>query len=111
MTSMHTLDLRNNNISNVSTLSGLTSLSYVYLAGNSISDYAPLRTLKAANPNITFDIDINNNLPAFTDGTSTTRSVAENTASGQNIGSAVTATDADNHTLTYSLRRHGCGLI
>ena len=39
----------------------------------------------------------------FTGGSSTTRSVAENTASGQNIGAAVAATDPDNHTLTYTL--------
>ncbi len=45
-----------------------------------------------------------NNPPVFTDGTGTTRSVAENTASGQNIGSAVSATDADSgDTLTYTL--------
>ena len=44
-----------------------------------------------------------NNAPVFTDGTTTTRSVAENTASGQNIGAAVTATDDDNNTLTYTL--------
>ena len=41
--------------------------------------------------------------PVFTDGTSTTRSVAEHTASEQNIGAAVAATDADNNTLTYTL--------
>ena len=45
-----------------------------------------------------------NSAPTFTEGTSTTRSVAENTASGQNIGAAVTATDADtSDTLTYTL--------
>ena len=44
-----------------------------------------------------------NNPPAFTDGDSTTRSVAENTASGTNIGSPVAATDVDNDTLTYTL--------
>ena len=44
-----------------------------------------------------------NNAPTFTDGSSTTRSIAENTASGVNIGSAVAATDADNNTLTYTL--------
>ena len=36
-------------------------------------------------------------------GTSTTRSIAENTASGENIGTAIAATDADNDTLTYTL--------
>ena len=44
-----------------------------------------------------------NNAPVFTDGTSTTRSVPENTASGINIGTAVAATDADNDVLTYTL--------
>ena len=103
MTSMDTIDLRNTSITNVAAMSSMTSLSYVYIAGTSISDYAPLRTLKTANPNLVIDININNNPPAFTDGTSTTRSVAENTKSGENIGSAVAATDADNDTLTYTL--------
>ena len=44
-----------------------------------------------------------NTAPVFTSGTSTTRSIAENTASGQRIGTAITATDADNDTLTYTL--------
>ena len=50
------------------------------------------------------NVDEPNNAPVFTEGTTTTRSVAENTASGQNIGAAVTATDADtSDTLTYTL--------
>ena len=44
-----------------------------------------------------------NNAPVFSDGASTTRTVAENTGAGVNIGSAVSATDADEDTLTYSL--------
>ena len=44
-----------------------------------------------------------NSAPVFTDGDSTTRSIAENTASGVNIGSVIAATDADNDTLTYTL--------
>ena len=44
-----------------------------------------------------------NTAPVFTEGASTTRTIAENTASGVNIGSAVSATDVDNDTLTYSL--------
>ena len=44
-----------------------------------------------------------NNAPTFDDGESTTRSVAENTSSGANVGSAVSASDSDNDTLTYSL--------
>ena len=44
-----------------------------------------------------------NNPPVFTEGASTTRTVAENTAAGTNIGSAVSATDADGDILTYTL--------
>ena len=44
-----------------------------------------------------------NRAPAFVDGASTTRSVAENTAAGQSIGTAVSGTDPDNDTLEYSL--------
>ena len=49
----------------------------------------------------TFDIDVNR-APAFA-STAVTRSVAENTAAGGNVGAAVTATDADSDTLTYTL--------
>ena len=49
------------------------------------------------------DVADTNNAPSFTDGTTATRSVSENTASGQNIGAAVAATDADSNTLTYTL--------
>ena len=45
-----------------------------------------------------------NNAPVFSDGTTTIRSIAENTAANVNIGSPVSATDADTgDTLTYSL--------
>ena len=44
-----------------------------------------------------------NNAPVFTEGSSTTRSIAENTASGRNIGTPIAATDADNDSLTYTL--------
>ena len=44
-----------------------------------------------------------NTAPMFTDGTSTTRSIAENTAANTNIGNAVAATDPENDTLTYTL--------
>ncbi len=44
-----------------------------------------------------------NNVPVFTEGDSTTRTVAENTAAGVNIGTPVAATDADSDTLTYTL--------
>ena len=42
--------------------------------------------------------------PVFTDGATTTRSIAENTAAGTNIGTAIAATDANtSDTLTYTL--------
>ena len=44
-----------------------------------------------------------NSAPVFTDGTSTTRTIAENTAANVNIGTAIASTDADNDALTYTL--------
>ncbi len=44
-----------------------------------------------------------NAAPTFDDGASTTRSAAENTATGANIGAAVAASDGDNDSLTYVL--------
>ena len=43
-----------------------------------------------------------NNAPEFAAATAT-RSVAENTAAGMPVGAPVTATDADDDTLTYTL--------
>ena len=51
----------------------------------------------------TATVTTTNTAPTFTDGASTTRSVAENTAANVNIGTAIAATDADNDTLTYTL--------
>ena len=46
-----------------------------------------------------------NTAPSFTEGATATRSVAENTAGGQDIGNPVAATDVNaGDTLTYSLR-------
>ena len=107
LTALTYLNLNSNSVSDVSTLEGLTSLAYLYLSGNPISDYEPLRKLLAAikatagHPGLTLNITIP---PVFTDGTSTTRSVAENTAARQNIGTAIAATDVDTgDTLTYTL--------
>ena len=44
-----------------------------------------------------------NHAPIFTEGSSTTRSVPENTPAGRNIGSPVSATDEDEDVLTYTL--------
>ena len=46
---------------------------------------------------------VENSAPVFTDGTTATRTIAENTSAGENIGTPMTATDADNDTLTYTL--------
>ena len=43
-----------------------------------------------------------NKAPAFDDGSSTTRRVAENAAAGAYVGDPVTATDEDDDSLTYS---------
>ena len=47
-----------------------------------------------------------NTAPDFSDAT-TTRTIPENTAAATNIGDAVSATDAENDTLTYSLDEAG----
>ena len=44
-----------------------------------------------------------NELPVFTDGSSATRALDENTTGVQDIGDPVSATDPENTTLTYSL--------
>ena len=103
LSSLTKLYLDWNEISDVSAVEGLRSLKNLYLRGNPISDYTALRRLKAANPGVNIDINLNNNPPQFSEGASTTRAIAENTASGTNIGDAVSATDADGHRLTYTL--------
>ena len=53
---------------------------------------------------VTINVTDANDAPSFTDGSSTTRTIAENTASGQNIGTVIAATDVDSgDTLTYDL--------
>ena len=105
LTALTTLNLNFNGINDVSALENLTSLTTLMLSGMPILDYGPLRRLKTANPTIDIlYLNLNNSLPVFTDGDTTTRSVAENTASSQNIGAPVSATDANRYDdLTYSL--------
>ena len=47
--------------------------------------------------------DAANRAPSFTEGATATRSVPENTAAGAAFGDAVSATDSNDNTLTYSL--------
>ena len=77
---------------NIGALPGIPSNHEGYAIRKSTTDL-PLTVIDA----------LQNSAPVFTDGTSTTRTIAENTASGQHIGTAITATDADNDTLTYTL--------
>ena len=86
----------------IGTLPGVPTGHYGYrLAKSSTSD--------GDNTPVSFAISIPdykpqiNNAPAFTAGSGTTRSVAENTPAGINIGGPVSATDADGDILTYSL--------
>ena len=57
------------------------------------------------SPPLTWTTQVQPNAaPTFTEGTSTTRSVAENTEAGQNVGTPVAATDTNTEdTLTYTL--------
>ena len=104
LTKLTMLALNNNSISDISVLEDFTALKTLYVKSNPISDYRPLRRLsaaiKAAGGSLPLDITIP---PEFTEGTTATRIVAENTAASVNIGTAVAATDADNDTLTYTL--------
>ena len=56
---------------------------------------------------VTINVTNENEPPSFTEGNNATRSVAENTSAGSNIGATVSATDPDGvakfNTLTYSL--------
>ena len=55
---------------------------------------------------VTGQISASNAVPTFDDGTMTTRTVPENSATGTNVGSVVEASDTDSNsgdTLTYSL--------
>ena len=87
----------------LSTFIDATVMLTVALAADAVFDAAANGILAVAATAVTNAITANEP-PEFTEGTSTTRSVAENTASGQNIGAPVTATDADtSDTLTYTL--------
>ena len=73
------------------------------------SSYSVSITVSDSELTDTIDVTINvtdvdeNRPPAFAEGTSTTRAIAENTAADTNIGAAVSATDPDDDTLTYTL--------
>ncbi len=111
LTGLTNLNLSNNSISDLSPLSGLINMEYIYLSGNPFSEEAFRALMAEIGENLWYvDVQVppapanENSAPVFTEGTSTSRSVAENTASGENIGAPVAATDVNsNDTLTYTL--------
>ena len=59
MTNLTGLLLHQNQISDVTPLANLTNLTELKVRENPIADLAPLRRLKAKNPGVSIDIDIN----------------------------------------------------
>ena len=76
-----------------------------YETKNSYSVLVSASDTKEGKDEITVTINVTdqNEAPIFTDGTSTTRSIAENTVSGVSIGAPVSATDQNDDTLQYGL--------
>ena len=74
------------------------------LSSNAVTGTANTRPLYGLSEvfQVAAAVVVPNNPPAFSADTAA-RSVAENTAAGQNVGAALTATDADSDTLTYTL--------
>ena len=69
LTQLTWLDLIDNEVVDVSPLEGLINLEELFLEGNPISDFAPLRRLKAKNPDMEIDIDISIETPVISGGT------------------------------------------
>ena len=67
LTQLMQLDLRNNQISDVTLLTKLVNLKKLQLKGNPISDTSPLRELLSGNPNLEIDIEINPEPPSEPD--------------------------------------------
>ena len=78
---------------------------YLRVTATYTDDVGPSKTAEATTDSKVLPIAATNALPAFDlDSATATRSVAENTPAGENIGDPFTATDDDtSDTLTYSL--------
>ncbi len=105
LTELTHLLLWNNQINEVSSLTGLTNLVELNLRENPMRNRESLLTIQSKNPNANIYIDpvVENRAPVFTESPNATRLVMENAAVGTNIGGPISATDADNDTLTYTL--------
>ncbi len=101
-----------NGASDWTTINGETSDTYTPVAGD-VGDYlratasyddghGPDKSALAISASAV-ELAPGRNAPVFTDGPTTTRSIPRNTPAGRNIGRPVSATDADNDALTYSL--------
>ena len=62
-----------------------------------------------ANIQVTVELTNVNEAPAFGEGSSATRQLAENSAAGVNVGAAVSASDPDGDALTYTLSGSAAG--
>ena len=80
------------------------TLSYdkTVAGADALEDAAEDEVASFTNFAVTNSSTVVNNAPVFSAATAT-RSVAENTAAGENVGAVLTATDDDNDTLAYSL--------
>lgn len=113
LTSLTSLDLRYNQITNVNPLETLTNLEKIWVVGNPITDTSPLFRMYEQNPGLQLYIDTEhevstpNNEPTFLEGENAVRWVLEKTPIGTKVGSAISATDIDNDTLTYSISSYG----
>ena len=103
--SLEGTDASSFNISSTGQLSTNTTMGAVGTTYNVTVKVEEKGSGATARSDDTIAVTINvTNAPVFTEGTSATRSVAENTPAGQNIGTPVAATDADTgDTLTYTL--------
>ena len=60
---------------------------------------------------VTISLTDVNEKPTFDDGATTSRSIAENSSAGTNVGAAVSATDQEGDTLTYSMSGTDAGKL
>ena len=98
-------------------ITGATNAAYMVMEGDTgyylrvmatYGDGEGMGKMEYSPPTMMVMMVASNNAPVFQDDqgmdiTETTRMVPENTAAGENVGAPVTAMDADNDTLTYSL--------
>ena len=115
LSNLKSLDLSSNRLTGPipASLGGLANLERLSLSQNMLSGCVPEAWRDIAESDVLelglpFCAVSLGTAPVFSDSegnpiTEAVRSVVENTAAGENVGAPVTAMDADNDTLTYSL--------